>query len=118
MDVLTWDKLTVAGVLLTCLVALWKFFTREIFGERGWVSKFYNVQWRQSEAMVLLASKVTENADDQRETLIVMRSLSQSLEDLHHEVNTDAERTGQVLQRLGNVEGALNKLGEGKWVGV
>lgn len=95
------ERAGIAGFALLVLWAVWKFLDK-------WAGKFYDVQAKQAEAMVMLANKVTENANDQRESLIVMRSISASAERLH-------ERDRQILDRLESIE---LKLSEGKFLGI
>lgn len=118
-DWLPWNDVSVAGFAAAVLWALYRFLDKWLAKildwMNSWAGKFYDVQAKQSEAMAILATRVTETSSDQRDTLIVMRSISASVERLHAEVGAGGERTGQVLDRMNQLE---KKLGEGKWVGV
>jgi hypothetical protein len=122
MEILNWNDLGIAGFSAAVLWVVYKFIDKwlgKMFDAgNGWASKFYDVQAKQSEAMTVLAHRVTETSDDQRNTLIVMRSISTSLERLHTEVGTVAERDREMAERLGGVESTIAKLGQGRWIGV
>lgn len=101
------EKFGIAGFAVLVLWAVWNFLEK-------WAGKFYDVQAKQAEAMAILATRVSETSSDQRDMLIVGRSISASVERLHGELSAAAAATSQVFERLGSVE---RKLGDGKWIG-